>query len=163
MTAKTVDTCLNLKTLMAELDVLYQHYNNSLIGLTKVPIYNVQKEIPKSRNMTFPWWKPICTLAKMVDFPKHLAVTGNTSEKDYTNLLKDFIADQKSRKSIIQDWNKMEENKKKVKASFIKKEIKTSRRGRNSVQKMKDRKELKNADSFCSKKLKRRERNIIMW
>eukprot|EP00091_Calanus_sinicus_P023689 TRINITY_DN8138_c0_g1_i1.p1 TRINITY_DN8138_c0_g1~~TRINITY_DN8138_c0_g1_i1.p1 ORF type:complete len:100 (+),score=27.02 TRINITY_DN8138_c0_g1_i1:283-582(+) len=99
----------------------------------------------------------------MVDFPKHLAVTGNTNEKEYTNLLKDFIADQKSRKSIIQDWNKMEENKKKVKASFIKKEIKTSRRGRNSVQKMKDRKELKNADSFCSKKLKRRERNIIMW
>eukprot|EP00091_Calanus_sinicus_P022225 TRINITY_DN693_c0_g1_i1.p1 TRINITY_DN693_c0_g1~~TRINITY_DN693_c0_g1_i1.p1 ORF type:complete len:169 (+),score=56.01 TRINITY_DN693_c0_g1_i1:598-1104(+) len=124
---KVVDTSLNLKTLMAELDVLYQRYNDSSIGLTKVPIYNVQNvghEIPKSRNMTFPWWKPMCTLAEMVDFPKHLAVTGSANEKDYTSLLKDFIADQKSRKSIIQDWNKMEENKKKAKASLIKKELK---------------------------------------
>ena len=142
---KAVDTCLNLKALMAELDVLYQRYNDSSVGLTKVPIYNVQNvgnEIPKTRNMTFPWWKPVCTLAGMIDFPKHLAVTGSGNEKDYTSLLKDFIADQKSRKSIIQDWNKMEENKKKAKASLIKKEIKTARRGRNSVQKMKDRREI---------------------
>eukprot|EP00091_Calanus_sinicus_P022227 TRINITY_DN693_c0_g1_i6.p1 TRINITY_DN693_c0_g1~~TRINITY_DN693_c0_g1_i6.p1 ORF type:complete len:702 (+),score=216.36 TRINITY_DN693_c0_g1_i6:294-2399(+) len=155
---KVVDTSLNLKTLMAELDVLYQRYNDSSIGLTKVPIYNVQNvghEIPKSRNMTFPWWKPMCTLAEMVDFPKHLAVTGSANEKDYTSLLKDFIADQKSRKSIIQDWNKMEENKKKAKASLIKKEIKTSRRGRNSVQKMKDRREIKKCRQFLLKEIEK--------
>eukprot|EP00090_Calanus_glacialis_P033937 TRINITY_DN5658_c0_g1_i6.p1 TRINITY_DN5658_c0_g1~~TRINITY_DN5658_c0_g1_i6.p1 ORF type:complete len:831 (-),score=269.41 TRINITY_DN5658_c0_g1_i6:116-2608(-) len=155
---KTVDTCLNLKTLMAELDVLYQRYNDSSVGLTKVPIYNVQNvgnEIPKTRNMTFPWWKPVCTLAGMVDFPKHLAVTGSGNEKDYTSLLKDFIADQKSRKSIIQDWNKMEENKKKAKASLIKKEIKTARRGRNSVQKMKDRREIKKCRQFLLKEIEK--------
>ena len=80
---KAVDTCLNLKTLMAELDVLYQRYNDSSVGLTKVPIYNVQNvgnEIPKTRNMTIPWGKPVCTLAEMVDFPKHLAVTGSVSK-----------------------------------------------------------------------------------
>jgi len=155
---KAVDTCLNLKTLMAELDVLYQRYNDSSVGLTKVPIYNVQNvgnEIPKTRNMTFPWWKPMCTLAEMVDFPKHLAVTGSANEKDYTSLLKDFIADQKSRKSIIQDWNKMEENKKKAKASLVKKEIKTARRGRNSVQKMKDRREIKKCRQFLLKEIEK--------
>jgi len=155
---KAVDTCLNLKTLMAELDVLYQRYNDSSVGLTKVPIYNVQNvgnEIPKTRNMTFPWWKPMCTLAEMVDFPKHLAVTGSANEKDYTSLLKDFIADQKSRKSIIQDWNKMEENKKKAKASLVKKEMKTARRGRNSVQKMKDRREIKKCRQFLLKEIEK--------
>ena len=54
---KAVDN-LNLKTLMAELDVLYQRYNDSSVGLTKVPIYNVQhvgNEIPKTMNMTISW------------------------------------------------------------------------------------------------------------
>jgi len=150
----TVDTCLNLKTLMAELDILYQRYNGNAIGLSKVPIYNVQcNAIPKTRNMTFPWWKPICTLAQMVDFPKHLAVTGAEEKKDYTSLLRDFIADQKSRKNIIQDWNKMEENKKRAKAALIKKETKTARRGRNSVQKMKERRDIKKCRQFMLKEI----------
>jgi len=151
---KTVDTCLNLKTLMAELDILYQRYNGNTVGLTKVPIYNVQcNEIPKARNAAFPWWKPICTLAQMVDFPRHLAVTGSEEKKDYTSLLKDFIADQKSRKSIIQDWNKMEDNKKKAKASLMKKESKTARRGRNSTQKMKERRDIKKCRQFLLKEI----------
>jgi len=155
---KTVDTntCLNLKTLMKELDVLYQRYNDSSVGLTKVPIYNVQSvhsDIPKTRNMPFPWWKPICTLAQMVEFPRKNAVTFSEDEKDITSLLKDFIADQKSRKNILLEWNKMEENKKKAKTSSMKKDLKVARRGRNSTQKMKDRREMKKCRQFFLKEI----------
>ena len=55
---------LDLQSLMAELDILYRQFNNS-VGYNKIPIYNVKNglnEIPKARNMTFPWWKPVCTL-----------------------------------------------------------------------------------------------------
>ena len=105
--------------------------------------------------MTFPWRKPVCTLAGMIDFPKHLAVTGSGNEKEYTSLLKDFIADQKSRKSIIQDWKKMEVNKKNANASLMKKEVKTARRGRHSVQKMKDRREIKKCRQFLLKEIEK--------
>jgi len=154
--SKAVEPCLDMGSLMKELDVLYQRYNESSIGLTKVPIYNVQnvyKDIPKTRNIPFPWWKPMCTLAQMVDFPKKYAVTFAEKEKDITSLLQDFIADQKSRKTILKEWNKMEENKKKAKTSSTKKDLKTARRGRNSNQKMKDRREVKKAKQFFLKEI----------
>jgi len=150
------EACLDLKPLMKELDILYQRYNESATGLTKVPIYNVQSvfnDIPKPRNIPFPWWKPVCTLAQMVDFPRKHAVTFSENEKDMTSLLLDFIADQKSRKSILQEWSKMEESKKKAKASYMKKDPKTGRRGRNSIQKMKDRKETKKSKQFVFKEI----------
>jgi len=150
------EACLDLKPLMKELDILYQRYNESATGLTKVPIYNVQSvfnDIPKPRNIPFPWWKPVCTLAQMVDFPRKHAVTFSENEKDMTSVLRDFISDQKSRKSILQEWNKMEESKKKAKASYMKKDPKTGRRGRNSIQKMKARKETKKSKQFVFKEI----------
>jgi len=163
---KTVDTGLSLKTLMAELDILYQRYNSNAIGLSKVPIYNVQNvcnDIPKTRNMTFPWWKPICTLAQMVDFPRNIPIEEANENKDYTSLLRDFIADQKSRKAIIQDWNKMEENKKKAKNALLKKETKMTRRGRNSLQKMKDRRDIKKCKQFMLKEIENKGEKHYYW
>eukprot|EP00092_Neocalanus_flemingeri_P029660 GFUD01032206.1.p1 GENE.GFUD01032206.1~~GFUD01032206.1.p1 ORF type:complete len:820 (-),score=265.72 GFUD01032206.1:93-2552(-) len=153
---KAVDTCLDMKTLMKELDVLYQRYNDSSVGLTKVPIYNVQnvyKDIPKTRNVPFPWWKSLCTLAQMADFPRKNAVTFPGNTRDVTSLLQDFVADQKSRKNILNEWNKMEENKKKAKASTMKKDLKTARRGRNSILKMKERKDIKKCKQFFLKEI----------
>jgi len=159
----TVDTGLTLKTLMSELDILYQRYNGNAIGLSKVPIYNVCNDIQKTRNMTFPWWKPICTLAQMVDFPRHLSVEGADENKHFTSLLSDFIADQKSRKAIMQDWNKMEENKKKAKAALNKKDAKITRRGRASLQKMKDRREIKKCKQFLLKEIENKGEKHYYW
>jgi len=163
---ETVDTGLTLKSLMTELDILYQRYNGNALGLSKVPIYNVHNvcnDIQKTRNMTFPWWKPICTLAQMVDFPKHISVEGADDNKHFTSLLRDFIADQKSRKAIVQDWNKMEENKKKAKAVLNKKDGKTSRRGRTSLQKMKDRREIKKCKQFILKEIENKGEKHFYW
>merc|ERR1711936_1142617 len=102
------EACLDLKPLMKELDILYQRYNESATGLTKVPIYNVQSVFN--------------------DIPK-------------------------PRKTILQEWSKMEESKKKAKASYMKKDPKTGRRGRNSIQKMKDRKETKKSKQFVFKEI----------
>jgi len=151
------NTSLDLQSLMAELDILYRQFNNS-IGYSKIPIYNVKNglnDIPKVRNMTFPWWKPVCTLAQMVDYPRHLELESEESRKDITSLLHDFVADQKSRKALLQEWQQMEDIKMKSKQHNIKKEMKSGRRGRNSIQKMKDRKEIKKCREFILKEIEK--------
>jgi len=148
---------LDLQSLMAELDILYRQFNNS-VGYNKIPIYNVKNglnEIPKARNMTFPWWKPVCTLAQMVDYPRHLELEPEEKRKDITSLLHDFVADQKSRKAILDEWQQMEDTKKKSKQSNVKKELKAGRRGRHSIQKMKDRKETKKCKEFILKEIEK--------
>jgi len=40
---KVVDSSLDLKILMAELDILYKQFNNS-VGYSKIPIYKVKNE-----------------------------------------------------------------------------------------------------------------------
>jgi len=152
-----VNTSLDLQSLMAELDILYRQFNNS-VSYSKIPIYNVKNglnEIPKVRNMTFPWWKPVCTLAQMVDYPRHLELESEESRKDITSLLHDFVADQKSRKALLQEWQQMEDIKMKSKQHNIKKEMKSGRRGRNSIQKMKDRKEIKKCREFILKEIEK--------
>ena len=94
---KVVDSTLDLKTLTAELDILYKQFNIS-VGYSKIPIYKVKNgldEIPKARNMMFSWWKPVCALADIVDYPRHLELGYKKNRKGIICILHDFIADQK--------------------------------------------------------------------
>jgi len=152
---KVVDSTIDLKTLMAELDNLYKQFNNS-VSYSKIPIYKVKNgldEIPKATNMTFSWWKPVCNLAKTVDYPRHLELGYEENRKGITSLLRDFIADQKSKKAILEEWQQIEDSKKKSKQHNMKKELKSGRRGRNSIQKMRDRKDIKKCRQFMLKEI----------
>jgi len=62
---------LDMTDLMRELDSLYNRYN-SANAFSKVPIYAVQREeMPTSpANLAFPWWKPVSTLAGMLDYSR---------------------------------------------------------------------------------------------
>merc|ERR1719499_612754 len=103
--------------------------------MNKVPIYDVQKD--NLNHTPFPWWKPMNNYAQMVNFPiktkPEPALNNN-----FLALLQDFVSDQKSQKSIMQEWKKLEE----------KKDAKTSRRGRDSIQKMKERREIRKYKQF---------------
>merc|ERR1711915_599719 len=152
---KVVDSTIDLKTLMAELDNLYKQFNNS-VSYSKIPIYKIKNgldEIPKATNMTFSWWKPVCNLAKTVDYPRHLELGYEENRKGITSLLRDFIADQKSKKAILEEWQQIEDSKKKSKQHNMKKELKSGRRGRNSIQKMIDRKDIKKCRQFMLKEI----------
>lgn len=129
---------LDFDTLMRDLDFLYHKYNMN--NMNKVPIYNVQKDFFTMKNAPFPWWKPIGTYAQLMDSPNQF---NNPTEgnNNILSILQDFVADQRSQKSILQEWKKMEEGKKKP--SGCKKESKPARRGRDSTQKMKERREIR--------------------
>merc|ERR1719228_2307814 len=66
----TVDTCHNLKTLMAELDILYQRYNGNAIGLSKIPIYNVCNDIQKNKEHDIPMVETYLYLGTDGGFPQ---------------------------------------------------------------------------------------------
>merc|ERR1712227_805478 len=128
-TCKTVS--LDFETLMRDLDILYSKYSYINNNMNKVPIYNVQKDI--LNHTPFPWWKPINTKPEP-------ALNSN-----FLALLQDFVSDQKSQQSIMQEWKKLEEKKKVLKE---KKDAKTTRRGRDSSQKMKERREIRKYKQF---------------
>ena len=154
---KVVDSSLDLKTLMAELDILYKQFNNS-VGYSKIPIYKVKNEkneISKARSMTFPWWKQVCTLAKMVHYPRPLELGYEENRKGIISLLHDFIADQKSRKAILEEWQQIEDSKKKSKQHNKKKELKSRRRGRSSIQKIKEGNDIKKCRQFMLKEIEK--------
>merc|ERR1711931_217028 len=69
---------------------------------------------------------------------------------NFLALLQDFVSDQKSQKSIMQEWKKLEEKKKVLKE---KKDAKTSRRGRDSIQKMKERREIRKYKQFLLREI----------
>merc|ERR1711953_1176595 len=145
---------LDFETLMRDLDVLYQKYN-IMNNANKVPIYNVQKNLFKIPDAPFPWWKPIGTYAQLLSSPSlpQFTCPSISSEKNNNilSLLQDFVSDQKSQKSIMQEWKKLEDGKKK--SAGGKKE---TRRGRDSVQKMKERREIRKYKQFLLREIERK-------
>merc|ERR1719479_81462 len=144
---------LDFETLMRDLDVLYQKYN-IMNNANKIPIYNVQKDLFKIPDAPFPWWKPIGTYAQLLRSPSPLQVSSPSiceRSNNFLTLLQDFVSDQKSQKSIMQEWKKMEDGKKK--SAGGKKE---TRRGRDSVQKMKERREMRKYKQFLLREIVRK-------
>merc|ERR1719208_429239 len=110
--------------------------------MNKVPIYNVKKDFVPMTNSPLPWWKPISTYAQMVDSPIQVSKEPKTPNPNILSILQDFVSDQKSQKTIMEEWKKMEEKKRLLKE---KKEGKPTRRGRDSSKKMKERQERRNS------------------
>jgi len=141
------DAYLDLKKLMRELDTLYQNYNFSKMNFDKVPIYtaakNDNKEIARPMNKPFPWWKPMCTLADMADRPEKSALECLQKETAVAELLQDFIQDQVPYKSLLEEWFNAQNSQKRTMQlkALAKREVKTPRRGSNSIMRMKERKE----------------------
>jgi len=141
------DAYLDLKKLMRELDTLYQNYNFSKMNFDKVPIYtaakNDNKEIARPMNKPFPWWKPMCTLADMADRPEKSALECLQKETAVAELLQDFIQDQAPYKSLLEEWFNAQNSQKRTMQlkALAKREVKTPRRGSNSIMRMKERKE----------------------
>jgi len=149
---------LDFNTLMRDLDALYAKYN-LINNLNKIPIYNVQNDaLNKMTNHTpFPWYKQFGLPAQtsMFDYPTPTNQT-NVNNKNILSLLHDFVSDQKSQKSIMDDWKKYEESRKKKVVPAVKKEVKTTRRGRDSVQKMKERREVRKYKQYLLREIVRR-------
>merc|ERR1711872_548498 len=89
----------------------------------------------------------------MFHYPRPLELGYEENRKGIISLLHDFIADQKSRKAILEEWQQIEDSKKKSKQHNIKKELKSRRRGRSSIQKIKDRKDVKKCREFMLKEI----------
>jgi len=141
---KTVS--LDFDTLMRDLDILYSKYSY-INNLNKVPIYNVQKDIMD--HTPFPWWKPMYSFAQLVNFPMKTRPEPALNN-NFLALVQDIVSDQKSQQSILREWRKLEEKKKVLKE---KKEAKTARRGRDSIQKMKERREIRKYKQFLLKEI----------
>jgi len=149
---------LDFNTLMRDLDALYAKYN-LINNMNKIPIYNVQNDaLNKMTNHTpFPWYKQFGLPAQtsMFDYPTPTNQT-NVNNKNILSLLHDFVSDQKSQKSIMDDWKKYEESRKKKVVPAVKKEVKTTRRGRDSVQKMKERREVRKYKQYLLREIVRK-------
>merc|ERR1719376_715777 len=140
------DAYLDLKKLMRELDTLYQNYNFSKMNFDRVPIYTAAKkndrEIVRPMNKPFPWWKPMCTLAEMADMPRKSALGFLQKETAVAEILQDFIQDQAPYKSLLEEWFNTQSTQKRIMPkTSSKREVKTPRRGSNSIMRMKERKE----------------------
>jgi len=140
---------LDFETLMRDLDILYNKYHNAN-AMNKVPIYNVKKDFVPMNNSPLPWWKPISTYAQMVDSPIQVSKEPKTPNPNILSILQDFVSDQKSQKTIMEEWKKMEEKKRLLKE---KKEGKPTRRGRDSSKKMKERKEIRKYKQFLMREI----------
>jgi len=128
---------VDLKTLMKDLDIMYNVYNNRMI--TKVPVYRNLLDIEKSRNSEFSWWKPICTLIKMMDYPLQLSSPAPyTNEKELVNILQDFSMEQRSRKNAMYEWKKAV---KRETATKLKMKKSLNSRANSSAKKMVERRE----------------------
>merc|ERR1719297_448631 len=144
---------LDFETLMRDLDTLYSKYSR-MDRVNKVPIYNVQKDVMNMSHSPFPWWKPLSTYSEMINFPQPVLPTEHCQgNQKLLSLLHDFVADQKSQKTIMEDWKKMEESKKKMANSKKESKSKLTRRGRDSVQKMKERREIRKYKQFLLKEI----------
>merc|ERR1719331_3613252 len=153
------DAYLDLKKLMRELDTLYQNYNFSKMNFDRVPIYtaakNNHKEIARPMNKPFPWWKPMCTLADMSEMPKTSAVEFLQKEAGVAEILQDFIQDQAPYKSLLEEWFNAQNSQKRTMQlkALAKKEVKTPRRGSNSIMRMKERKEQRQMKQYQLKEI----------
>ena len=144
---------LDFETLMRDLDVLYQKYN-VMNNTNKIPIYNVQKDLFKIPEAPFPWWKPMGTYAQLLSspsLPQFSPPPISERSNNLLSLLQDFVSDQRSQKSIMQEWKKTEDGKKK--STGGKKE---NRRGRDSGQKMKERREMRKYKQFLLREIVRK-------
>jgi len=154
---KCTTVSLDFNTLMRDLDALYAKYN-LINNLNKIPIYNVQNDALNNmkNHSPFPWYKQLGLPAQpsMFDFPTPVRQTEGNN-KNILSLLHDFVSDQKSQKNIMEDWKKYEETRKK-KVPTVKKEVKTTRRGRDSVQKMKERREVRKYKQYLLREIVRK-------
>ena len=146
---------LDFDTLMRDLDTLYQKYSYINNNMAKVPIYSVGKDLIKPMSNTpFPWWKPITSYAQLVDQPRTVDSGRGEAKPQLLSLLQDFVCDQRSHKSIMEEWRSLETTKRQV--ENIKREArekKPARRGRDSVQKMKERKEIRKYKKFLLREI----------
>jgi len=147
---------LDLKQLMRDLDLLYQQYSFGGAHYNKVPIYSVamngDKEIPRTRNAPFPWWRPMCTLANMVDMPQKNALAVLENDKEMAEILQDFVADQVPYKSLLDEWFQSQTTQKKsLCRTAPKKDMMRPRRGSKSVLKRKEKKVMKQKKEYCLK------------
>ena len=146
---------LDFDTLMRDLDTLYQKYSYINNNMAKVPIYSVGKDLIRSvSNTPFPWWKPITSYAAMMDQTRTVESGRGEARPQLLSLLQDFVCDQRSHKSIMEEWRSLETTQRQVQS--IKREIrekKPARRGRDSVQKMKERKEIRKYKKFLLREI----------
>ena len=140
---------LDFETLMKDLDLVYQKYNMN--SYKKVPIYNVQNDLFPMKNAPFPWWKSVATYNQLIESGQF---NNPKRSSNVLSILQDFVSEQKSQKSIMEEWKRMEEAKKKY--SLGNKEIKKTRRGRDSVQKMKERREIRKYKQFLLREIVRK-------
>jgi len=140
---------LDFETLMKDLDLVYQKYNMN--SYKKVPIYNVQNDLFPMKNAPFPWWKSVATYNQLIESGQF---NNPKRSSNVLSILQDFVSEQKSQKSIMEEWKRMEEAKKKH--SLGNKEIKKTRRGRDSVQKMKERREIRKYKQFLLREIVRK-------
>ena len=146
---------LDFDTLMRDLDTLYQKYSYINNNMAKVPIYSVGKDLIKPvSNTPFPWWKPITSYAAMMDQTRTVESGRGEARPQLLSLLQDFVHDQRSHKSIMEEWRSLETSQRQVQS--IKREArekKPARRGRDSVQKMKERKEIRKYKKFLLREI----------
>jgi len=145
---------LDFDTLMHDLDALYQKYSY-INTMAKVPIYSVQKDlITAVSNSSLPWRKPITSSAKMFDQTQTVISGRGEARPQLLSLLHDFVSDQRSQNSIMEEWRNLEATKKKVQSMKREaREKKPARRGRDSVQKMKERKEIRKYKRFLLREI----------
>ena len=147
---------LDFDTLMRDLDTLYQKYSYINNNMAKVPIYSCGKDLIKTMSSTpLPWWKPITSYAAMFDQPRTVESGRGEARPQMLSLLQDFVCDQKSQQSIMKEWRSLETAKRPVMSakSLEAREKKPVRRGRDSVQKMKERKEIRKYKRFLLKEI----------
>jgi len=149
---------LDFDTLMRDLDTLYQKYSyiNNNLDLAKVPIYSCGKDMIKTMSNTpLPWWKPITSYAAMFDQPRTVESGRGEARPQLLSLLQDFVCDQRSHQSIMQEWRSLETAKRSVPSAKREAREKKpgARRGRDSAQKMKERKEIRKYKRFLLKEI----------
>jgi len=144
---------LDLKQLMRDLDLLYQQHSSGTMHFNKVPIYSVakscDKQVPRTMNLPFSWWRPVCTLAQMADMPRNSALDFLKNDKQASEILQDFVAVQSPYKTLLEEWMETQATAKKTLCKIApKKDMKKPRRGSKSLLKMKERKEQKQRKQY---------------
>jgi len=130
------DSTTEMRALFKDMENLYAAYSDKLSN--KIPIYDIAG-IEKARNSGFSWFKPVCTLCNMmIEYPIKKAIKYHEKDEDILDMLKDFTMDYKPKANMHQNFIDITKAKEK---KLTKNLTKSSRRGSNSTQRMKERRE----------------------
>ena len=127
---------IDLSAFLADLDRLYSTYKETVLSPTaNLTVGSLSAGLEKGRNSQFSWWKPVCTMLGMIDFTQRQALTFDKPNQ-ILDILKDFTIDQKSRKSIVAEFERQQGGGIKKKTEMKK----PTRRANSSAKRMADRK-----------------------